>query len=529
MKKILLSLIACLLWASAGVVEASTKVDIALKQSLDQNGKFSSITFSDDTVQTTAGGGGGAPTNATYITQTPDGTLSQEQALSALSSGIMRVATTTGVVTSLTDSSGILANISDETGTGVMVFSTTPTFTTSIILTPLASPTTSTDGEFAIDTDGWGTGYDAVEFFNGTASAYIVATTASDTPTNGQVPKWNTGGTITWEDDAGSAGGDSISIDSVAVVDPDFQSGGDIDFVDTANVVTANINAGVIVNADINGSAAIAASKIADAYIINSGSDVLSGTLTSDGITIGANELITLGAQTILHDGTNFVFNDDVTGVSFTTTGADLTHYIAASNSNTRSTAGAVGDAAYNATTDKWEVSDGATADARHFVFDEDVASVTASGVVELATTAEIDTGTDSTRAMPVDQFVASKRNIRYIDWRVVEAATDTAVDTSITGDFEIPISGTIVSIGAYVDTAGTTGTMTIDVNIAGTTIMTTNKITIDTTEKSSRTAATAPALTTTATTAGDIFTVDIDAIHTTAAKGCVVRFGVRE
>lgn len=76
--------------------------------------------------------GTGAPTDATYITQTSNGTLSAEQALASLSSGIMRVATTTGVITSLTDSAGIAANISDETGSGLLVFGTSPTFTTSI-------------------------------------------------------------------------------------------------------------------------------------------------------------------------------------------------------------------------------------------------------------------------------------------------------------------------------------------------------------------------------------------------------------
>lgn len=73
------------------------------------------------------GGGGGAPTDATYITQTANAGLSAEQALSGLSSGIMRVATTTGVITSLTTSADIAANISNETGTGVMVFSGSPT------------------------------------------------------------------------------------------------------------------------------------------------------------------------------------------------------------------------------------------------------------------------------------------------------------------------------------------------------------------------------------------------------------------
>lgn len=156
-------------------------------------------------------------------------------------------------------------------------------------------------------------------------------------------------------------------------------------------------------------------------------------------------------------------------------------------------------------------------------------ASLTAAGKVELATTAEIDTGTDSTRAMPVDQFVASARNVRYVLYRIVEATTDTALATTKGGDLEFPFTGTIIEIGAFVDTAGVTGTMTIDVNKNGATLMTTNKITIDTAEKSSRTAATPPALTTTALTAGDILTFDIDAVHTTAAKGLTIRLGIRQ
>lgn len=73
----------------------------------------------------------GAPIDATYITQTANSSLSNEQALSTLSTGIMRVATTTGVITSLTDSAGIFANISDETGgTGVLVGSISPNLVT---------------------------------------------------------------------------------------------------------------------------------------------------------------------------------------------------------------------------------------------------------------------------------------------------------------------------------------------------------------------------------------------------------------
>ena len=67
---------------------------------------------------------------------------------------------------------------------------------------------------------------------------------------------------------------------------------------------------------------------------------------------------------------------------------------------------------------------------------------------------------------------------------RLTGNTTDNAVATTVGGDYRISNRAiTLKSIGAYVDTAGTTGTMTIDVNEAGTTIMTTNKITLDTTE----------------------------------------------
>lgn len=49
------------------------------------------------------GGGGGAPTAATYITQTPDTGLSNEQALSTLSTGVMKNTTVTGVISIAVD------------------------------------------------------------------------------------------------------------------------------------------------------------------------------------------------------------------------------------------------------------------------------------------------------------------------------------------------------------------------------------------------------------------------------------------
>lgn len=63
-----------------------------------------------------------APTDATYITQTSNGTLSAEQALSSLSTGLMKVTTATGVISTAvlnTDYSLIRrAIIRDEKSTG---------------------------------------------------------------------------------------------------------------------------------------------------------------------------------------------------------------------------------------------------------------------------------------------------------------------------------------------------------------------------------------------------------------------------
>jgi hypothetical protein len=70
-----------------------------------------------------------------------------------------------------------------------------------------------------------------------------------------------------------------------------------------------------------------------------------------------------------------------------------------------------------------------------------------------------------------------------------------------------------LVAIYATLTTAGTGSTITIDVNLDGTSIMATNKITIDATEKTSDTAAIQPTLTTTTLTENGVVTVDFDAV----------------
>lgn len=62
-----------------------------------------------------------------------------------------------------------------------------------------ASPTTSAAGNTAFDNNAHAASRGAIQVYDGTANTYVVAALASDTPTNGQVPTWNTGGTVTWE------------------------------------------------------------------------------------------------------------------------------------------------------------------------------------------------------------------------------------------------------------------------------------------------------------------------------------------
>lgn len=163
-------------------------------------------------------------------------------------------------------------------------------------------------------------------------------------------------------------------------------------------------------------------------------------------------------------------------------------------------------------------------------------ASDSVASVVELATIAETDTGTDATRAVTPDGLQGSVRNIRYLIFSLVDSATDVVADTDLGGDFVIPFGGTILQsdtlknqLAATNTTAGTTGTMVVDIHLNGTTIMDTNKLDIETTEKSTVDAATQPDLSTTAIAANDILTFDIDAVHTTAAKGLKVYMAIRE
>lgn len=83
---------------------------------------------------------------------------------------------------------------------------------TSLAIPNGAAPTVNVFGQIAGDNNLWAASRGAPVFYDGTAATALVNVLVSDTPSNGQVPTWNTGGTITWETGGGGGGSSTQSI-----------------------------------------------------------------------------------------------------------------------------------------------------------------------------------------------------------------------------------------------------------------------------------------------------------------------------
>lgn len=111
----------------------------------------------------------------------------------------------------------------------------------------------------------------------------------------------------------------------------------------------------------------------------------------------------------------------------------------------------------------------------------------------------------------------------KFVEIRIFSDSESVGVLTTAGGDFRLPFGGTIKNVGAYVDTAGTTGVNVIDILLNGNTIMATNKINIDSGFKNSEDSIIQPIITTNLYNRLDIMTFDITQITTTAPIGLVV------
>lgn len=146
-----------------------------------------------------------------------------------------------------------------------------------------------------------------------------------------------------------------------------------------------------------------------------------------------------------------------------------------------------------------------------------------------VGTVAVANGGTGATTASGArTNLGVSDLTYRSTSTQVIAPTTDCS-----TGDgkayFTIPTGvggANLVAVHARVVTAGTTGTMDIQIhNVTKAQDMLSTKITIDSTETGSETAATAAVINTSTddVSTNDLIRIDIDAVHTTAAKGLIV------
>lgn len=155
-------------------------------------------------------------------------------------------------------------------------------------------------------------------------------------------------------------------------------------------------------------------------------------------------------------------------------------------------------------------------------------ASTTAAGKIEIAIASELNTGTDATRAVSPDSLAGSVFGEVVVQVVAVEFVTDV---TTGDGKFYVHIDDKLggmdlVRVHAQVVTAGTTGTTDVQIhNLTQAADMLTTKITIDSTETGSHTAATPAVIDTTNDdiATNDVLRIDVDAVSTTAPKGLIV------
>ena len=143
--------------------------------------------------------------------------------------------------------------------------------------------------------------------------------------------------------------------------------------------------------------------------------------------------------------------------------------------------------------------------------------------MVELATTAEVVTGTDTTRAVTAAGVAAAIA--ARTDSLIIAVSDETSPLTTGTAKvtFRMPHAMTVTAVRGSLSTAQTSGaTFTVDVNEGGVSIIST-KLTIDNTEKSSTTAAIPPVISDSALADDAEMTIDVDQVGDGTAKGLKV------
>lgn len=180
--------------------------------------------------------------------------------------------------------------------------------------------------------------------------------------------------------------------------------------------------------------------------------------------------------------------------------------------------------------TDDWRCISYTRADGQALI--SPAASTTASGIVELAISSEIDAGASSTLANTPDALAGSIFGTKNI---IVKALADDANVILADGNshFTVPIELNgmdLVSVGAHVYTVSSAGLPTFQIhNLTDAVDMLSTEITIDVAENDSKDATNLPVIDTTKddVVTGDVLRFDCD-IAGTGTKGTEIRMGFR-
>lgn len=110
---------------------------------------------------------------------------------------------TRGLIDLATDVTGVLpdANVSNDLTLATVSGTVDVGAATSFEVPNGATPTVDAFGEIAGDNNLWAVGRGSLVFYDGTAATALVGVLVSDAPSAGEIPKFNTDGTITWESD----------------------------------------------------------------------------------------------------------------------------------------------------------------------------------------------------------------------------------------------------------------------------------------------------------------------------------------
>ena len=136
--------------------------------------------------------------------------------------------------------------------------------------------------------------------------------------------------------------------------------------------------------------------------------------------------------------------------------------------------------------------------------------------------TLKVDTLETSTQSVNVDSLLSSAEDIYVI--ACSDETTDLTTGTAKV-TFRMPTAGTLTAVKATVSTAPVGSDLIVDINEAGTSVLST-KLSIDDGEKTSETAATPPVISDSALADDAEITIDIDQVGTgigTAGAGLKV------